>query len=159
MADKKDSKQFYTSYWKKFIKFAEPSAPDLISKHFLTLDRQYLGFQCDVPDAHFALNAPKTKKLRCELVLENTSTRELLLDILKCRKKLIAEDLKVEPEDLSFNYELKPRRACVHSEYFSIDNATLGEQYKWMLEMLKRFQGYFPKLMIDIYKILGLKFN
>ena len=148
--------QFYTSYWDGFIKFAKPSDPDLF-KHDQILYKPYLHFPCEVPYVHFALNAPKTKPIRCELVLDNTHIRKLLLEILECREKLTTDGMQIDLEDVSCNYDRKARRFCANSEYNSSDNKTRYEQYEWMLDKLKRFQGYFPGLMTDIYKILGLK--
>ena len=155
MSDNSDREKFYTSYWEGFKQFALPSNPNLFD-HEHILYKQYFGFPCYMHEARIALNAPKTEKLRCELVLDNVKRRRLLLEILECREKLIANGLKVNLASVSFNYDQVPRRVCVHSDYFSHDDATRNDQYKWMLGMLRRFQGYFPAQMAMIYKFLDI---
>ena len=159
MTDNSARAQFYKSYWEGLKKFAELSAPDFLV-HNPILSRHYLHFPCNVPYVHFALNAPKTKLIRCELVLDNTRARNLLLKILEYRESLTADDLQVNLKYVTCAYDQKPRRFYVqHRDLTSGDPKTRDAQYKWMLDMLGRFQGYFSRLMDDLYKIFEKNYN
>ena len=134
--------------------------PKATLRHYMEFHFSIDGSGKATKEAHFALKRNREEVL-CELVLDNEQVREEVLKELERRAADIAKGLgpDINPSDITCAFHDSPRRLYVKLKTTSDESPDLNKEYAWMLDLLKRFYLYFPKVIADVYQTLGIKPN